>query len=461
MTQQEIEAVIRRQRSFFESGKTGEYQFRHERLKALRELVTRHENEIYEALRADLGRPQSETFFGELLFVQGEIENALTCLHSWMKPKAVGTPLLLSPGSSSLHSEPYGVTLIIGPWNYPFQLMMAPLVGAVAAGNCVVLKPSEISSHTSSLLARLIPRYFEPGYIDVVEGGVEESGYLLQERLDYLFYTGNPAVGRIVMEAAARHLTPLTLELGGKSPCIFYRNFHFEAAVKRIVWGKFFNAGQTCVAPDYLLLYDGIADEIIKLIQKTVADFFGDDPKKSPDYSRIINERHFKRLTALMEEGRIITGGAADAATRYIAPTVIDEVTWDSKIMEEEIFGPLLPVIYFDNLDKVLAEIRKRPKPLALYLFSEDRETQRKVIRGTSSGGMCINDTLVHISTRELPFGGVGQSGMGAYHGKYTFDTFSHRKSVMERSLLLDPSFRYPPYPAMSPAFRKILGFLG
>jgi aldehyde dehydrogenase (NAD+) len=460
MNSEKARALVERQREFFNGGRPREYQYRHSQLLKLKELIRSHERQIYDALREDLGRPDMETFFGEFLLVQGELDFAIRNLRRWMKSRQVPTPLMMLPGSSELQPEPYGVVLIVAPWNYPFLLLMVPLIGALASGNCIVAKPSELAAHTSAVLAEMMADIFEPQALAIVQGGAEESSALLAQKFDFIFYTGSTRVGRIVMEAAARNLTPVTLELGGKSPCIVDRNLHMESAARRIAWGKFFNAGQTCVAPDYLLVNKAVKDEILDGIKKAIRAFYGEEPRRSPDYCRIINERHFDRLVALLGEGQILAGGDHERESRYIAPTIIGDITWDSTIMQEEIFGPLLPVLVYDSIDGAIARINERPRPLALYAFTEDEELQDRIGRETSSGGICVNDTIVHSGSRDLPFGGVGESGMGAYHGKATFDTFTHYKSVMKRTLSPDPHFRYPPYMKLSNGFRNLFTHL-
>lgn len=460
MKAEEIAKLVSLQRQFFQSGATKSLDFRRDQLSALKKTLLEHEEDIFEALHQDLKRPVTESFFGETLFVISELDDALRNLSKWARPQKTATPLMMHPGQSVIYTEPYGVTLIIGPWNYPFQLILAPLIGAIAAGNCAVLKPSEISEHTSALVARMLRGIFEPSYVAVVEGDKNISGSLLEERFDHIFYTGSTSIGRVVMEAAAKHLTPVTLELGGKSPCIVDRNLHMDSAVRRIVWGKFFNAGQTCVAPDYLLIRKDIRDEVISGLLSSINAFYGENPRESPDYSRIINSRHIGRLSALLGEGRVLCGGEIEEESLYFAPTLIDEVTWESPCMQEEIFGPLLPILYYDSIEEAIDTVNRGQKPLALYLFTEDEDIQNRVINETSSGGICINDTIVHIGTSHLPFGGVGESGMGAYHGKATFDTFSHKKSVMRRSLTPDPSFRYPPYQRLTKMFKSIMARL-
>jgi aldehyde dehydrogenase (NAD+) len=358
----------------------------------------------------------------------------------------VRTPAIQWPASSAIHPEPYGVCLIVAPWNYPFQLAVAPLIAAIAAGNCAVVKPSELAPLTSATLDRILRQAFNPSHVAVVEGDSSVSRALLDEPFDKIFFTGSTRVGKIVMKAAARHLTPVTLELGGKSPCIVADDAHLPLAARRIAWGKFINAGQTCVAPDYLLVQENVKDELLAGIEASIRTFYGENPAKSADYARIINRGHFDRLVALLKTGPIRTGGNTDAQDRYIAPTVLDPVCWNDPIMGEEIFGPLLPVISFSSLNEAVEAVKTRPAPLALYFFGNSKAAREKVIGGISFGGGCVNDTLVHLGSPHLPFGGVGQSGMGSYHGKAGFDAFSHRKSVLKRGAFPDAPVRYPPF---------------
>jgi acyl-CoA reductase-like NAD-dependent aldehyde dehydrogenase len=336
--------------------------------------------------------------------------------------------------------------LIIGPWNYPFQLLLAPLVGAIAAGNCAILKPSEISPHSSSVIAEIIRDNFDPSFISVVEGGPQETQVLLSRGFDHIFFTGGTNIGKVVMKAASEHLTPLTLELGGKSPCIVDKDIQIDHTASRIVWGMFINAGQTCVAPDYLLVHRAIKGQLLEKIVMRVREFYGEDPSKSPDYGRIVSDRHFVRLCQLLQDGEIILGGSTNAKDRYIAPTVIDKVTLEHRVMKEEIFGPILPVMDYDDLQEAISIVNKQPKPLALYFFSKNKKKQERILRETSSGGVSINDTVSYEVSSFLPFGGLGPSGMGNYHGKASFDTFSHKKSVLNKSFLLDIRIKYPPY---------------
>ena len=368
-------------------------------------------------------------------------------LKNWMRRERVGTPLRLRPGKSWIEREPLGVVLVISPWNYPLLLSLNPVAGALAAGNAVLLKPSEIAPATSALMARLIPTYLDRDAVAVIEGGVVETTEVLKQRFDHIFYTGNGTVGRIVMEAASQHLTPVTLELGGKNPCIVDEHADLEVAARRIAWTKFGNNGQTCVAPDYLLVHEVVHDRFMELLAKTITSFYGQRPAESPDYGRIISERHHRRLMELLPgSGDRGVGGEGDESQRYIAPTVLTNVPADAPVMRDEIFGPILPVLRVRDVDAAIAFVRARPKPLALYLFSRDKQNQERVLNGTSSGGVVINHVAMHLSIPGLPFGGVGASGMGVYHGKSSFDTFSHRKAVLKKGTAIDPDFLYPPY---------------
>jgi aldehyde dehydrogenase (NAD+) len=442
-------------RVYFAEGKTRELSFRIEQLKALRKAIVDNEQAIFDALEADLKKPAFEAYAGETAIVVNEIDYMLKHLAGWVKPKKVRTPLAHFPSRSYSFSEPYGVTLIIGPWNFPVQLMLAPLVGAIAAGNCALLKPSIAAPRTSHLLTDIIGEIFDPAYISIMEGGAETAQMLLEEQFDHIFFTGGPAVGRLVMAAAARHLTPITLELGGKNPCIVDADTHLEYTARRIVWGKFFNAGQSCVAVDYLLVQKSVKQALLDRLARFVHQFYGSDPAQSPDFGRIIDDGHFDRLARLLGTGRIITGGTSDRASRYIAPTIIDGILGHEQIMEEEIFGPLLPVIEYDDLSQAISFVNKRPKPLALYFFSRNKSLQDRVLRETAAGGGCINDTVIHETTC-LPFGGVGPSGIGKYHGKASFDAFSHERSVMKSGFLFDIPLRYPPYKKHLKWLRKV-----
>jgi aldehyde dehydrogenase (NAD+) len=441
-----FEQLVQQQREYFARRNTRSLEFRKNQLNRLLAEIKKRESSILEALSKDLGKPAFEGYLGEVGFIYDEIHFALKHLSGWVKPRRVKTPPLLWLGKSQILSEPKGNVLIIGPWNYPFQLMVAPLISAIAAGNTAILKPSEIAPQTAKIISELVVDCFEPEFVAVVPGGAEVSSALLAQRFDHIFYTGGETVGKVVLRAAAEFLTPVTLELGGKSPCLIDDETDLKVTAKRLVWGKFFNAGQTCVAPDYCLVSHQTKPRLIEALVEVVKEFFGEDPRRSPDFSRIINEHHFKRLTALLGDGEVVIGGVSDITEKYISPTLLDNILPEHKIMQSEIFGPLLPILAVENLDAAIGFVNSRPKPLALYFFSNNRENQKKVLNEISYGGGCINDTLVHLTNPSMPFGGVGASGMGAYHGIYGFDTFSHQKSVVKRSFLFDPSLRYPPY---------------
>ncbi|MBO0555844.1 aldehyde dehydrogenase [Clostridium botulinum] len=440
-----IRNILKKQKSFFEKGYTKDINFRIETLKKLKHNIKMNENNIFKALKIDLNKSEFETFITEIGIVYDEINGAIKNIKKWSKPKKVKTPITNFLASSYIYNEPYGVALIIAPWNYPFQLIMAPLVGAISAGNCVLLKPSELAVETEKIIVKIIKETFSDEYIGVVTGGVKESEALLKEKFDYIFYTGGINVGKIVMRAAAEHLTPITLELGGKSPCIVDKDANIDLAARRITWGKFLNAGQTCVAPDYLVVHRNIKEKLISSIENYIIEFFGENAFESEEYPRIINERHFKRLEGYLKEGKIVSGGKTDISNLYIEPTIIEGINLKNRIMEEEIFGPIFPVIEFEGMDEVIDIIKNNPKPLALYYFSEDKEKQEFIIKNISFGGGCINDTIMHLSTSTLPFGGVGSSGIGGYHGRASFDTFSHKKSILKKSNLIDIKIRYAP----------------
>ncbi|MDR9404529.1 MAG: aldehyde dehydrogenase [Halothece sp. Uz-M2-17] len=446
LAQTQVQDIVQAQKDFFATGKTKDVSFRKAQLKKLKQVISESQDTITEALFQDFGKPKFEAIVTEVAYCGEEIDYFLKHLEQWVKQKPVKTPLNFFPATSFIVPESLGQVLIISPWNYPFQLAIIPLLGAIAAGNCAIIKPSEITPNTSKVLADLIAQTFDPNYITVVEGDKTVSEELLQQKFDHIFYTGGSAVGKIVMKAAAEHLTPVTLELGGKSPCIVEPDIHVEHSAKRIIWGKFINAGQTCIAPDYLLVHREIKEELVSAMQTCLQEFYGENPQESSDYSRIVSKKHFNRLRQFLDQGKVIAGGETDAETRYIAPTLLDRVSWKDPVMEEEIFGPILPIIEYDDLDRAIAQINAYPKPLALYLFSKDKNKQQKVLQETSAGGVTLNDTIIHIASTELPFGGVGESGMGAYHGKASFDTFTHYKSVTNRQFWLDIPLRYPPY---------------
>ncbi len=441
-----IPEITSTQKSFFKSGKTLDVSFRVQQLKKLKEAIVSREDAIHEALYKDLKKSTPEAYITETGLVVKEIEEAIAKTHKWAKPRKVKTPLFFAPGASKIHPEPYGTVLIIAPWNYPFQLMFSPLVGAICAGNTVVCKPSECAPHTGAIIKEIIESIYPPEYIAVVEGGIPESTALLKERWDYIFFTGSTHVGRIVYQAAAKHLTPVTLELGGKSPCIVDSNIHLENTARRIVWGKFMNVGQTCIAPDYLLVKKDIKDALLEKIQEKITQFYTDNPQESEDYGRIINERNFDRLVSLIDQKKVIFGGKTDRGDKYISPTIMDGVTRDDDIMQQEIFGPLIPVIEYDSIDEAIDFVNAGEKPLALYIFTKDTSLSDRVLKECPSGGGCVNDTVVHIGNPNLPFGGVGESGIGAYHSEASFDTFSHNKSVLHKSPSIDLDVRYAPW---------------
>jgi len=446
MPNSSIKKLLHDHRAYFATGITKDLSFRLEQLRVLRKAVTDNEDANFHALKEDLNKPAFEAYGGESAIVLHEIDHALRHLQCWSKPRRIRTPLTLFPARSSVHPVPFGVALIIGPWNFPVQLMLAPLVGALAAGNCVLLKPSIAASHTSRIITKLISENFDPAFVSILEGGAETAQALLAERFDYIFFTGGVASGKLVMAAAAKHLTPVTLELGGKNACIVDADAPLDITARRIVFGKFFNAGQSCVAVDYLLVDRRIKQALLSRILKYTVEFYGEDASRSPDFCRIVNEHHFDRLLGLLHEGDIIIGGGSERAGRYIAPTVIDGITGSEPIMEDEIFGPLLPVIAYDDLSEAIEFVNSRPRPLALYFFCRDKARQERVLAETSSGGGCINDTVVHFTVTGLPFGGIGDSGMGKYHGKASFDTFSHERSIIRNNFLVDVFLRYPPY---------------
>jgi acyl-CoA reductase-like NAD-dependent aldehyde dehydrogenase len=457
MDESTISDIAHIQRNFFREGKTRSISFRIMQLKILKRAIRQNEDRILEALWADLRKPPLEGYGAEIAFSIREINHAIRNLRAWANPAKVPTDLIDFPAASSVYSEPLGVVLIIGPWNYPFQLLFAPLVGAIAAGNCAILKPSEISPNSSRVIARIIKENFAPSFLAVVEGGPQETQTLLSFGFDHIFFTGGTSIGKLVMKAASEHLTPVTLELGGKSPCIVDKDIKLDYTASRIVWGKFINAGQTCVAPDYLLIHTAIKGQLLERIAMRVREFYGEDPSKSPDYGRIVSDKHFARLCQLLQEGEIIFGGSTNAEDRYIAPTIIDKVTLSNRVMQEEIFGPILPVMDYDDLAQAISIVNQQPKPLSLYFFSKNKMNQERVLSETSSGGVSINDTVSYEVSSSLPFGGVGLSGMGNYHGKASFDTFSHKKAVLKKSLLLDVGIKYPPYKRKLTYVRRLI----
>jgi aldehyde dehydrogenase (NAD+) len=452
--------AVGRQRRFFQSGATRSLEFRRAQLDKLQTVLVAHEAEILGALHADLRKPAHEAYSAEIALVLGEIHHAQRHLGSWTKPRKRRAPWLAWPSSGSVRPEPRGVSLILGPWNYPVQLLLSPLVASIAAGNCAVIKPSEFAVQTSATLGRVIRAAFTEDYIAVVEGDRLQAEALLRERFDTIFFTGSTQVGRAVMTAAARHLTPVTLELGGKCPCIVAADTPIDITARRVVWGKFMNAGQTCVAPDFVLVDRRIRADFVQALRQAVGDFYGVDPRQSPNYGRIINRRHFDRLTAYLASGRIEHGGQQDAEDLYLAPTLLTDVAPDAPVMHEEIFGPILPVLDVGSVDEAVAFLRERPTPLALYLFTRDAAIQERVLDDTRSGGVCLNDTITHMLGQDLPFGGLGESGIGAYHGKAGFDAFTHDRSVLKRSFAIDPRLRYPPPKVSLDLMKRAMKFL-
>jgi len=443
----EIAGIVASARTAFDSGITRPRAWRVETLERLRDAIRRREPQLLDALAADFGKPRIEAWVTEIGFVVNDIEHTLAQLDSWMAPEQVPTPVTFKPGRSTIVREPVGVACVIAPWNYPIQLLLVPMVAAIAAGNAVVGKPSELAPAAADAVTELLAELAEPA-VAIVNGGVAETTELLAQRFDHILYTGNGRVARIVMRAAAENLTPVTLELGGKSPAIVSRHADVDVAARRIAWGKFVNAGQTCIAPDYVLVERPVHDELVAAIGRHVTAFYGDDPAASPDYARIVDDSHFHRLEKLLHDGSgtVAVGGETDADSRYVAPTVVTDVARSDALMQDEIFGPILPVIAVDSLDAAVAIVNDGDKPLALYSFSADDDENATVIERTTSGGVCVNGTLLHISNPSLPFGGVGESGMGAYHGRFGFETFSHRRAIHVRSTKVDPSLLYPPY---------------
>lgn len=452
-----ISELIDKQRSFYKQGNTLNVSFRLKQLKLLRKIILNNEESIIKALKQDLKKAPFEAYATEVGIVLEELSYTIRHLPAWAQDRRVRTPIKHFLSFSTICPEPYGLALIMSPWNYPFQLAMAPLIGSMAAGNCTIIKPSEYSPHTSGLLYKLISENFDERYIAVVMGNAQINKALLNEKFDYIFFTGSVQVGKIVMEAASKHLTPVTLELGGKSPCIVDETADIDLAAKRIVWGKLVNAGQTCVAPDYILVHKKVKEELIRAMIKYINNFYGKNPLDSEDYPRIINRKHFDRLLNLIKNERVIAGGEYKTDTCQISPTIIDNPSWDSPVMQEEIFGPILPVIEYKNLAQAIARVNSRPKPLALYYFSNDKKRQKRIVKSISFGGGCINDTIIHLGTPFMPFGGVGDSGIGAYHGKASFDTFTHYKAVLKKSNIMDIPLRYPPYKGKLQLLKKIM----
>ena len=446
MTEQEIKDLVTRQRKYFQTGATLPVSVRVDALKRLYGVISGCEKEIHTALKRDLGKSGFESYMCETGLVLEEISYMLKHIHRFAREKNVRTPLAQFHSRSFKKPSPYGVTLIMSPWNYPFMLTLSPLVDALAAGNTAVVKPSAYSPHTSDVILQILSQCFDPEYVAVVTGGRAENTCLLREHFDYIFFTGSQSVGKEVMRNAAEHLTPVTLELGGKSPCIVDKSADIKLAARRIVFGKYLNCGQTCVAPDYIYCHRSVKDRLVKEVQKQIQKQYGKQPLRNPNYGKIINEKHFNRLLGLIDKNKTVHGGGSDRHALRIEPTVLDNVTFADAVMQEEIFGPIMPILIFDNLDEAIRNINAMPHPLALYLFTSDKAAAKKVTSRCGFGGGCINDTIIHLATTEMGFGGFGESGMGSYHGKVGFDTFSHYKSIVDKKTWIDLPMRYQPY---------------
>lgn len=440
-----IPELVNLQKRAFRSGITRSIDFRTEQLNILKELVSNHEQEFCDAIAEDFGKPYFEAFTAEIYTVLHEIDHHLKHLSKWAKPESVSGTLATFPSKSVVYKQPLGTVLIIGAWNYPVHLTLQPLIGALSAGNTVILKPSELAIATSNKLKELFEKYFPAQILSVVEGGVEETQELLHQPFDKIFFTGSTRVGKIVMKAAAEQLIPVTLELGGKSPAIVHKDANIEISAKRIWWGKTMNAGQICVAPDFALVHSSVRDEFIDHSKKTLSQFYKDGYQPGENYTQIINHDHFDRLTDLLEKSDVLIGGSSDREKRCIEPTLVD-ASWDSPIMQDEIFGPLLPILTYSDDSELIEKLNSLSSPLALYLFSDDKQFQNLILEKVPFGGGCFNETISHLANPNLPFGGVGKSGMGSYHGKQSFDTFSRKQSVLKKSFWPDPDFRYPPY---------------
>ncbi|MBY6837990.1 aldehyde dehydrogenase [Clostridium botulinum] len=444
----DVDYILKKHNEFFECGETKNIKFRIKQLNLLKNGIKRYENNIYKALNLDLGKNEFESYATEIGFILSSIEYSIKNLKRWSKCKKVKTPIYLLPSKSFKMYEPYGTVLIMGPYNYPFQLLFEPLIGAISAGNCAIIKPSELSPNVSKVISKMIFEIFNENYIRCIEGGIETNTSLINSNFDYIFFTGSINVGKIVMRAAADNLIPVTLELGGKSPVIIDESANIKVVAKRIIWGKTLNAGQTCVAPDYVLVHASVKDRLIKEMKKAIQEFYGTDPEKSTDFGRIINEKHFKRIKNIIDNDKefIVYGGKTNYKTNYIEPTIMDITSFECACMQEEIFGPILPVISYNELNEVIRKTKKLPKPLALYVFTNNKSIENKVLSEISSGGACVNNVITHLVNPNLPFGGVGSSGIGSYHGYNSFLTFSHEKSVLKKSDKLDVTLLFPPY---------------
>ncbi len=439
-----MEELIRSQKQYFNEGSTRSYSFRMEQLKKIKKMLETFEDPILRALQFDLNKSEFEAYSSEIGFLKSEIREQMKHLKQWMRPEKVKAPITHFGSTNYIMKEPLGTVLVIAPWNYPIQLSLAPLIGAVAAGNTVILKPSELTPMVSLVIKKMIQHYFPEQYIAVVEGDKHITQQLLAQPLDYIFFTGSTSVGRSIMEQASKQLIPVTLELGGKSPAIVHKDADLDLAAKRIVWGKFTNAGQTCIAPDYLFVHEQVKGPLLSKMKAYIQHFYGPHPLENNQYVKIVNQQHFLRVKRYLDEGNVLSGGNYDERNTKIEPTLMDSVNWEDKVMQEEIFGPVLPILTFSRLNEPISLVNKRPKPLALYYFGENENDQNLVTASISFGGGCINDTLYHIINPYLPFGGVGASGMGSYHGRASFETFTHKKSITSQSTKFDQKFRYP-----------------
>lgn len=438
--------IVKKQREYFNKGETLNYNFRLKSLKKLKNSIKNHENDIKNALFQDLGKSSIESYMSEIGMVLSELSYAIKHLKGWMKAKKVRTPLAQFHSKSFIVSEPLGVVLVMSPWNYPFMLAIDPLIGAISAGNCAVVKPASYAKNTSLIIKQILSECFEENYVSVVLGGREENAELLEQKFDYIFFTGSVNVGKVVAEKASKNLTPITLELGGKSPCVVDKTANLKVAAKRLAFGKFLNCGQTCVAPDYLLIEKSVKNEFLSYLKKEISLMFGDNPLENNLYGHIINEKHFDRICGLINKEKCVFGGKSDRETLKIEPTILDEVSLEDSVMKEEIFGPILPIMSFENIDDAVKIIKTFERPLALYLFSNDKNTQKRFLQSVSFGGGCVNDTIIHLATSYMGFGGVGNSGYGSYHGKRSFNCFSHEKSIVKKYNYVDLPIRYQPY---------------
>jgi NAD-dependent aldehyde dehydrogenases len=451
-----VQKLLKKQKELFRSGRTRPIPFRIEQLNKLKQAVIQYDEALVVALKKDLNKPEFEAYTTEIGYVLQSIDHTVKHLEKWSKEKHVKVPFFVLPSTSSIRYEPYGTVLVIAPFNYPFQLLIEPLIGAIAAGNTAVLKPSEYTQNVEAVILKMFSEFFDEDYIAVVTGGREVTTELIHSKFDYIFFTGSQNVGKVVMKAAAENLVPVTLELGGKSPVIVHEDANIQVAVKRIVWGKYINAGQVCVAPDYIYVHKSIEAEFISEVLKTIIEYYGPLPQNSPDYCRIISQKQLSRLIDIIDQNKVIHGGQYDLEQLYLAPTVMTGVTWDDAIMQDEIFGPVMPIMTYDSIEEVVDIITSKDKPLAFYVFSESEIVQNYLIDQIPFGGGCINDTILHVASPHLPFGGIGTSGMGSYHGEDSFRTFSHQKSILKHNTKINHGLMFPPYGKKINLIRKI-----